>query len=161
MLTAFFQRFCDILFTATSALCRILLLVMAIDILNLVFGRYVLSKSPMWGEDLAILCLVWFSLLSVALAIRDGQHMRVVLLINAFPAKLRHSTEIINHVLAIGFSILMVVKGIDLCLLNLNNTMSGLGISTFWLFLAMPLSGALCLVALLEITKEQLWSPTQ
>ncbi len=155
------KRTCNGLFFLASAFSRLMLLVMAIDVLYLVFGRYVLRSSPMWGEDLALTCLIWFSLLTVSLSIRERRHMRVEMLLNALPRSLRFTTETANHVFALVFSAVMVVQGVNLCVLNLSNTLSGLGISAFWQYLAVPVSGLLNIVALLEVTKVELWSRTR
>lgn len=43
--------------------CVAILAALVAVVFSIFFGRYVLSRSPIWGEPFSLLCLVWMSLL--------------------------------------------------------------------------------------------------
>lgn len=144
------RRLFDLLFAGVDHACRALLLVLAVSVLWTVFGRYVLAQTPRWGEELALACLVWLSLLSVSLGVRGGYHIRLDLALSLSPRPVRIGAERVNWGLAVIVGGLFVWFGTDIAVLNLGSRMPGLGISAFWQYLAVPAGGVLILVALAE-----------
>ena len=39
--------------------CVLILAALVAVVFSIFFGRYVLSRSPIWGEPFSLLCLVW------------------------------------------------------------------------------------------------------
>lgn len=54
-----------------------LLLIMTVIVSWVVFSRFVLNKTPAWGEEGALLCMVWFGFLCMALGVRDNRHISI------------------------------------------------------------------------------------
>jgi TRAP-type mannitol/chloroaromatic compound transport system permease small subunit len=59
--------------------CVVILAALVAVVFSIFFGRYVLSRSPIWGEPFSLLCLVWMSLLGSALVVRRNEHLRVTM----------------------------------------------------------------------------------
>jgi TRAP-type C4-dicarboxylate transport system permease small subunit len=55
------------MYESINAVCSGLMIMQIIVITIVVFGRFVLNKSPAWGEGISLLCMVWFSMLSIAI----------------------------------------------------------------------------------------------
>ena len=55
--------------------CKVMLLIQLVVVSGVVFGRYVYSYSPAWGEELALFAMVWFGLLSASTRVRDDAHL--------------------------------------------------------------------------------------
>ena len=55
-----------------NGICVAAITIQVLAILVMVFGRYFFSYVPMGTEELALFCMVWFSLLSISLSVRDG-----------------------------------------------------------------------------------------
>jgi TRAP-type C4-dicarboxylate transport system permease small subunit len=63
----------------------VLLAICAITIVWQVFGRYVLGRSPAWGEEVARMSMAWLTMLGTASCLRDGGHIAVTTLVDALP----------------------------------------------------------------------------
>jgi TRAP-type C4-dicarboxylate transport system permease small subunit len=73
----------------TALLVRALTLAMLAVLGYQVFMRSVLSKPPSWTEEVALLAFSWAVLLAVAYGVREGIHVRMDLLLDALPWRLR------------------------------------------------------------------------
>lgn len=130
-------------------LCQLMMLVMVILTVYVVFGRYVLSKTPGWGEELPLLCMVWFSLLSAALAVNDDSHIRIQLFDTILPKKLVKGLKIVFHILNTLFAVFMAVEGIKLSMMTKMSVMPGMGISVAFLYMSVAVAGLALVLTLL------------
>lgn len=140
----------DALYAAVDYLCRAVLVALTVAILWVVFGRYVLNATPRWGEELALALLVWLSLLPVALGVAGRWHIRLDLVAENLPARPRSALARTEAALGLVVAVLVVWFGWRIAELNLGSRLPGLGISAFWQYLAMPVSGVLTAVAVLD-----------
>jgi len=102
-----YTRFCDvlekILFWVIAAIVSVMIVIVALQIL----GRYVLSQPWLWTIDMAILCLVWSTLLASACGVRRNAHF----VIDLWPESWRGISRILHIftvviILVIGFYLL-------------------------------------------------------
>lgn len=149
-------RALDILFKSIDAICRLLLLFLTVSVLTTVFGRYVLNSTPRWGEELALTLIVWLSLLAVPVGLRNGWHIRLDLAQRLLPSIAKRGLGVFDWILSMTFAVMFVWYGVKLANQNLSNLMPGLGISAFWQYLSVPVSGVLIIIALLEMAGIQL-----
>lgn len=119
------------------------LVVMVVTITYLVYARYILRDSPMWGHEIALLCMVWFSLLSPTIAIREDKHITVTMIDLVAPAKVIKALRILAGIVTLSFTLVMFVQGIEIAKLAAGTRMSGTGLSRFVVFVAVPVSGLL------------------
>lgn len=77
-----------------------------------VFGRYVLNDTPTWAESLALVLVLYVTMLGAAVGVRDAGHIGLDSVI-AFAVPERHRIwfEYIIHVLIGLFGILMAWHG--------------------------------------------------
>jgi len=77
-----------------------------------VFGRYVLNDTPTWAESLALVLVLYVTMLGAAVGVRDAGHIGLESVI-AFAVPERHRIwfEYIIHVLVGLFGILMAWHG--------------------------------------------------
>jgi TRAP-type C4-dicarboxylate transport system permease small subunit len=104
-------RFC----AATARLCLMaavagLTAVVAAVIIQ-VFGRYVLNDTPTWAEALAMLLVLYVTMLGAAVGVRDAGHIGMESLLVLVSAPLRHKLELVIHVLSATFGALMAWNG--------------------------------------------------
>ena len=76
-----------------------------------VFCRYILNSSLVWAEELARYLLVWLVFVGAALCTRDRAHIRVNVVLNRLPGRLRTVIRLITQLIVAGFMILMVYLG--------------------------------------------------
>jgi TRAP-type C4-dicarboxylate transport system permease small subunit len=125
------------------------LFIQVIIISYTVFGRFVLNKTPRWSEELALLCMVWFSLLSVSLAEKNKANIRVQLSRLILPVRIMKIVDIFNVLIKLLFSLFMIIYGVRFVFLTKTTIMPGLDISRGWLYLSVPVSGLFLLVTIL------------
>lgn len=140
-------KFFDIVYNFFMLLCKIFFIGMVVVISYVVFGRYILSKTPSWGEELALLCMVYMSMISAALAIRNDTHIRMTLIDFILPKKVVEFAKCFAQVGIFIFSWFMIIYGWNFAILMGKSQMTGLRIKSMYLYMAIPIAGvALCLM---------------
>jgi TRAP-type transport system small permease protein len=76
-----------------------------------VFGRYVLNDSPTWAENLALVLILYVTLIGAAVGVRDAGHIGVESLLVLLPHRVRRWAEILIHVLIGVFGLAMIYNG--------------------------------------------------
>ncbi|HET6621001.1 MAG TPA: TRAP transporter small permease [Dongiaceae bacterium] len=77
-----------------------------------VFGRYVLNDTPTWAEALALLLVLYVTMLGAAVGVRDAGHIGLdSMMAFLVPARHRVWFEYASHVLVGTFGILMAWHG--------------------------------------------------
>ena len=70
-----FTRFNAALAKFCMVVAVIGLLVIVCCVLLQVFGRYVLNDTPTWAEALALVLVLWVTMLGAAVGVRDAGHI--------------------------------------------------------------------------------------
>jgi TRAP-type C4-dicarboxylate transport system permease small subunit len=76
-----------------------------------VFGRYVLNASPTWAESLALVLILYVTLVGAAVGVRDAGHIGMESLLVLIPERIRNRIEFLIHVLVALFGAAMVYNG--------------------------------------------------
>jgi tripartite ATP-independent transporter DctM subunit len=76
-----------------------------------VFGRYVLNSSPTWAENLALVLILYVTLIGAAVGVRDAGHIGMDSLLVLAPERIRNRIEIVIHVLVGIFGGFMAWNG--------------------------------------------------
>lgn len=145
----------DIIYDIGEKICIVFLLAMVIIVVITVFGRFVLNKTPAWGDEVAIACMIWFGLVSSSLAERENKHIRVSILDKIYPKKLVRIFRIIFYLLKIAFGAIILYQSIRLVAFNKNVYMTGARISEAWVSLAGVFMGAIMLFYLICRFKKE------
>jgi TRAP-type transport system small permease protein len=88
--------------------------VMSVVVLAQVFLRYVVQASLSWSEELARYLMVWIGLFGASLALQEGRHIEVTLLLDRMPRALRKILMGIALVAVLGFLGLVFYQGVVL-----------------------------------------------
>jgi TRAP-type C4-dicarboxylate transport system permease small subunit len=72
-----------------------------------VFGRYVLNNTPTWAESLALLLVLYVTMLGCAVGVRDAGHIGMELIGPMLPERFHLGLGILIHVLTLTFGVLM------------------------------------------------------
>ncbi len=96
---AAYQKFAGAVYVFIRILCKIICGVMVASVFYAVVGRFVLSSTPRWCEEVGILCMVWICFLSSTMAIRDGIHVRMDILDVVLPKWLSKTLHCLAYVL--------------------------------------------------------------
>ncbi|MDO4595318.1 MAG: TRAP transporter small permease subunit [Tissierellia bacterium] len=116
------------------------------------FRRYIFSNTPQWGEPLALLLMVWFSILASAMGVIKNIHLRMSVMDSILPKKYILYFEHASNILWIILSILAVVYGVSLTILSGRNILTGLNIPASAIYISIPIFGII--VGLTSLNKE-------
>lgn len=126
---------------AINFICVIFLTAQVVSIIVMVVGRYVFNHVPRGTEEFALFCMVWFSLLSISLSVKDDSHIKMEIMdVLVAPDKLKYF-QYFSAIVTIVFSVFMIIHGGRLVGLTTPTRLSGIQISEGWLYLSIPTSG--------------------
>ena len=74
-------------------------------------SRSLLSESHWWAEELVRFLVVWSVLLSLGVGTRHGHYIRMDLLLNMMPHRVRLAFAWLNSLIGLAFSVLLVIAG--------------------------------------------------
>lgn len=113
--------------------------------------RYVFNSPTFWTEALARNAMIWLVFLGLARGVRNLDNIRVDFLVEHMPPWLQRLSAWIRYVVLVCFSSVMVYYGLKLAISNRNQIATGFEIPVMFIYLAVPVSGALILLFTLEL----------
>lgn len=138
-----------VVFGIVKNICVLMLMALVTVVFYIFIGRYILHKSPMWGEPLSLFLLTWMSILGSSLVLRTDEHLKVTMFDSRMKKGQILATDILATVCIIAFSIFMVVYGLQLIKQARSNTMAGVNIPYAWMYMSLPVTGVLYILALI------------
>lgn len=145
-----YTKFC----AAVAKLCLRLgvagLVLLLVAVLYQVFGRYVLNSTPTWAESLALVLVLYVTMLGCAVGVRDAGHIGMELLGNLLPEAARKPAEILIHLLTLLFGALMLWNCGVLWESVRSYSLPTLGISESWRYVPFVVAGALIILFSIE-----------
>lgn len=140
-------KFFDIVYKFFMTVCKIFFLLMVILTSYVVLNRFVIKGSLPWGEPIILMCMTYMCMISASLAIRADTHIRMTVLDMIMPDKVICVLRAAAQLCIFAFSLFMIVYGWRFAMLAGRNVITGVGIKSMWLYLAVPFAGiALCLM---------------
>ena len=121
-----------------------LLVATVLVVAGTVVARYGFHTTPSWGEEVALLFIIWFSFLGASLATREGLHLSVEFVSDLLPRPHRAVVIAFARLAVIGFGLFMIVAGIGLVAATARQTLPATKLSVGYAsYLALPVSGLL------------------
>jgi TRAP-type C4-dicarboxylate transport system permease small subunit len=108
-----------------------------------VFARYVLNASPAWGEQAALLLMIWYVMFAAAAGVREGFHIRITVFADSLSDQPRRVINLLAHTVVGLFGLAMVWWGIDLVRETWEHVIPTLGLSRGFAYIPIPAAGAL------------------
>ena len=148
------------------SLCKILLIADILIASYAVLGRFCqqwsrnyaflsflsVIKDPAWTEQVVLTCMSYMAVLSAALAIRTGAHIRMTAFDTYLPKNVVKALDILADVAVMVLGVIMVVEGWKYA-----TTLGGKGfyesipwLSRFWMYFPVPLAGVAMIVFEIE-----------
>lgn len=134
----------DITYKIVLFVCKILLVADILITTMSVLGRYIsFIPDPSWSEEVVLTCMAYMAVLSAALAIRRGAHIRMTALDRYIPDGVLLALDILADVCVLILAAVMITVGWKYA--------SGLGakgtfvsmpwLSRFWMYFPVPVAG--------------------
>lgn len=143
----------DITYKIVMFLCKVLLVTDILITTMSVTGRYVsFIPDPAWSEEVVLTCMSYMAVLSAALAIRRGAHIRMTALDRYLPSGLIKALDIIADLAVLALALIMIVVGWQYAsgIGSKGSYVSMPGVSRFWMYFPVPLAGVAMLIFELE-----------
>ena len=102
------DKICSTVRRGIYMVCCVLLACQVLIVSGVAASRYILKHTPPWGENLALICMVWFCLLSSAVAISEDLHLKVTLIDNFISDRTRTIMDLLDLLLVFIFGVFMV-----------------------------------------------------
>ena len=115
-----------------------------------VFGRYVLNNTPTWAESLALLLVIYVTMLGVAVGVRDAGHIGLESMLVLAPDWLRLKMEYLIHFLVLLFGIAMAYNCGYLAISVWSYRLPTLWISEGWKYVPATVAGVLIVMFCIE-----------
>ena len=119
-----------------------LLAVITVLVSAQVLVRYALGGSLVWSEELTRLLFVWM----VVIGATRAQPMRVDLFVDILPPRWRALVRLLGEALVSALTLVLIYGAWGMMDLTQFDTYTALGISVWWLYLALFAGGALWLL---------------
>ena len=115
-----------------------------------VFGRYVLNASPTWAENLALVLILYVTLIGAAVGVRDAGHIGMDSLLVLVPERIRNRLEMVIHVLVMAFGAFMAWNGYVLGESVAGYKLSNIQLSEAVRYVPLVISGAMIVIFSIE-----------
>ena len=138
----------DLVYKAVMLICKLLLVADIVITSMSVVGRYVsFIPDPAWSEEV-LTCMSYMAVLSAALAIRRGAHIRMTAFDNYLPKKVVTFLDILADVAVLVLAVIMITVGWKYAtgIGSKGTYVSMPKVSRFWMYFPVPLAGVAMLV---------------
>jgi TRAP-type C4-dicarboxylate transport system permease small subunit len=147
-ITRFLTRLCDWLRRAAMALLVVFGAVMSVIVMLQIIFRFVIYIPLPWSEELARYLMIWTGMVGSFVALREGRHIGVTLVVDRLPPRVAAGVAVFVQVLTILFLVILAKQGLALALINLNQLSPAMRIPMFFPYLAVPVGAALMIIEL-------------
>ncbi len=144
----------DMVYEIVLFICKILLIADILITSMAVAGRFIsFIPDPAWSEEIVLTLMSYMAVLSAALAIRRGTHIRMSAFDRYLPKKLILVLDILSDIAVFVLAIVMITEGwkyaIQIGSKGVYVSMPNL--SRKWMYFPIPLAGVAMLIFQLEV----------
>lgn len=151
----------DVTYKVILFVCKLLLIADILITSFSVVGRYIpFIPDPSWSEEVVLTLMAYMAVLSAALSIRRGAHIRMTALDRYLPKKLIKALDILSDLCVLGLAFVMLFVGWKYA-----RTIGAKGmyvsmpkLSRFWMYFPIPVAGFAMIVFELEALYNHLKS---
>ena len=138
----------DWTYRIVMVICKLLLitdiLITSYAVAGRLIGQYIpFLKDPAWSEEVVLTCMSYMAVLSAALAIRTGSHIRMTAFDKYIPKMALKVLDVLADIAVFALGVIMLVVG-----WRYARTLGGRGfytsmpwLSRFWMYFPIPLAG--------------------
>ncbi|MCR5596157.1 MAG: TRAP transporter small permease [Lachnospiraceae bacterium] len=156
-----FKPVYDAVYKVVLIICKILLIADILVVAFQVAGRYIpFIPDPSWTEQVVLTLMAYMAVLSAALAIRRGAHIRMTAFDRYLPKGLLKVLDILADFAVLILAIIMIVEGWEYAIKigskGVYESMPWL--SRFWMYFPVALAGVAMLIFEIEALYNHLKS---
>ncbi len=143
----------DVTYKVMLLICKLLLVADILITSMSVLGRYVsFVPDPAWSEEIVLTLMSYMAVLSAALAIRRGAHIRMTAFDIYLPKIVTKILDLVADVFIMGLAIVMLTVGWKYAMtIGSKGTYVSLPkLSRFWMYFPIPVAGFAMIIFELE-----------
>ncbi len=110
-----------------------------------VFMRYVLGGGLRWAEEVALILVIWFAFIAMALGVKKDLHIGIDILPQQLPAWIKAALIKLKALVILVVALVLVYHGWRLFRAGMRSTLPATGAPAGIQHLAMPVAGLLML----------------
>lgn len=126
--------------------CMALMVVLSIDLFLGVFSRYVMVRTFTWYDEIARGCFVWLTFLGAAVGVKRHAHFRLHIVVDRLSPRLRQATVFLFPLVVIIFAGVLIQQGLVFLELGKFQQTPVMGLPKTWIYVAIPIGGALMIL---------------
>mgnify|MGYP000365568723 CR=1 FL=1 len=107
-----YKRLLDSVFVWALRLAMVLLILMVIIVFSNVVLRYGFNTGIRWSEEVALIIVIWFTFIAMALGVKENLHINITVLPKKLPRIFNDVLNILKYVLEIFIGIIGIIKEI-------------------------------------------------
>ncbi len=135
-----------ILSNAVEWVCMVLMVVLSVDLFLGVFSRYVMVRTFTWYDEIARGCFVWLTFLGAAVGVKRHAHFRLHIVVDRLSPRLRQATVFLLPLVVIIFAGVLIQQGLVFLELGKFQQTPVMGLPKTWIYVAVPIGGALMIL---------------
>lgn len=148
-----FLRFLDVVNKIIQFIMIGLFVVMITAVLIQLLARMVFpllgfKLSVIWTTELPVFCMIWIIFLGVAVGVRYSKLIAIDIVQVNLPEKGSKALKVISSLICAAFFVCLIISGLYYSIFGLTEAVVSLGISKFYLYVIMPLSGVVMILNL-------------
>ena len=102
----------DAIYKIVLVICKLFLIADILITTMSVMGRYIkFIPDPSWSEEVVLTLMSYMAVLSAALAIRRGAHIRMTAFDRYLPERVLKTLDIISDIVVFAFAVIMLIVG--------------------------------------------------
>jgi len=143
----------DVAYKVVLFLCKLLLITDILITCFSVAGRYIpIIPDPSWSEEIVLTCMAYMAVLSAALAIRRGAHIRMTAFDTYLPQKVIKSLDVLADIGVLVLAFVMIIVGWNYAITigSIGSYVSMPNLSRFWMYFPIPVAGVAMVIFQLE-----------
>lgn len=121
-----------------------------------VIGRYVFNSPIIWANEVSLGLFVWFVFIGTSSVMKRSGHISIDYFVRKLPKPLASFVQVVNYLIVYILLIFaFIILGSQLTVNSSLKVTSVLHISYVYIYIVIPISGILCLLALtINLLKE-------
>lgn len=147
----------DKIFNVLNHIEEIIVVAMFAAMVLIIFVQVIMRKanhSLSWSEELGKFLFVWISWLGISIGQREGEHIKITMLVDRLPFRTAQIFNILSDIIVIGICAVTFYYGVTLVITQQTTPYAGIKISTSWGYLAVVIGCGLMIIRSLVSIKK-------
>lgn len=145
-----FKNFLNLTDKVFEVIGMVFLVAMILIISLQVATRQLLSFTPHWSEEVALILMIWFGFIGIALGVKRGIHISIEYFVGLMPQGVKKVISKLENLLICSFGAFFMIYGSRLVSYTSTSTLPATQWSSSTIYLMVPVTGVMIILYSLE-----------